>query len=440
MKAFSLQSGQSTPDRRRGLRWLGFGLLAPLLAIIAATGCNQGQPKEQEKKAPDVVVTTPITDEVTDYQDFTGRLDGLRTVDIKARVSGYVQLAPFKEGDEVKEGDLLFLIDPRPYKATLNQAEANLRLAEADRNLQDKNVRRAKQMGRDNSIAREDYDTMVAAGEKAHATVGSAQAMRDLAQLNLDYTRVIAPHNGRISRRFVDPGNLVNADNTILTTLVRDDQLYAYFDVDERTYLDLVGPEKPTQGSWITGLRFPVLMRLANEEAFARTGMVDFVDNRVNGNTGTIRMRAVFENPHASLRAGLFVRIRLPIGKPYRAILIPDEALQSDQGRKYLFVVNDKSEAVYRPVDLGQEIQGLRVIKTGLAMGERVIVNGMQRVRTGVRVQTKDQEPVKPPGSTLGKLLAALPAKETKKPADQKITKADKETTGQSSESGRPTR
>src|SRR5262249_5059637 len=186
-------------------------------------------------------------------------------------------------------------------------------------------------------------------------------------QLYLDFTKVTAPLGGRISRRLVDPGNLVNADNTVLTTIVRDDQLYAYFDVDERTYLDLVGPHTSEKSAWLAGLEFPVLMRLANEDEFTRKGTVNFIDNRVNANTGTLRMRAVFDNAHGLLRSGLFVRIRLPIGSPYETLLIPDEALMSDQGRQYVYVVNNANEVLYRAVTLGPAIPRLPAPQHGIA-------------------------------------------------------------------------
>jgi RND family efflux transporter MFP subunit len=243
----------------------------------------------------------------------------------------------------------------------------------------------------------------------------------------VDYTRVIAPQTGRISRRFVDPGNLVNADSTILTTIMSENPMYAYFDVDERTYLNLVESDAPSQNAWMAGLQFPVLMRLANEEEFKRSGIIDFIDNRVNVTTGTVRMRGVFDNPKGVLKSGLFVRIRLPIGKPYAALLIPDEALQSDQGRKYVWVVNKDNVVEYRPVKLGQAIHELRVIKApdkgqeaneGLAKGDRVIVSGMQRVRPGMQVQSTFQEPPKPPDSPLGRLLAGAQARQTEKPRE----------------------
>jgi RND family efflux transporter MFP subunit len=243
--------------------------------------------------------------------------------------------------------------------------------------------------------------------EETKANIQSATAQRDQAKINLGYCTVYAPFSGRISRRYVDPGNSVMADNTILTTLVTEDPIYAYFDVDERTYLDLMNAPVPKQTSWFSGLQYPVLMRLSNEDEYVRVGKVDFIDNRVIATSGTVRMRGVFDNSKGILKPGLFVRIRLPIGQPYPAILIPDEALQSDQGRRYVYLVNDKDEVVYKQVKLGQAIQGLRVIKEGVQEGDRVIVSGVQRVRQGVQVQAKNQDPPAPPESALTRVLSA---------------------------------
>ncbi len=302
-----------------------------------------------------------------------------------------------------------------PTKADFQQAEANVNLAIADKNLQDKNVARGRQMFGARSIGKEEYDTTLASLEKAYANVGSATAMRDRAAVYLGYTVVRSPLTGRISRRFVDPGNLVKADDTMLTTVVSDDPIYAYFDVDERTYLDLVGEKASAKPSARANeLQVPVLMRLANEADFIHQGRVNFVDNRLNGNTGTIRMRAIFDNPQGIFKAGLFIRCRLPLGQPYKTFLIPDEAIMSDQGRKYVFVVNSDNEVVYRPVTLGQTLDGLRAIKLpskgsedkeGIQAGERVVISGMQRVRAGQQVKLKMQAPPKPPVSPLGKLL-----------------------------------
>ncbi len=391
---------------------LGTALLAGAALVLA--GCDHGPAPTQGVKKPKVVVTEPVVGKVVDFQDFTGRLDAVKTVDIRSRVSGYVTQIPFKEGDYVKEGDLLFQIDTRQYQADLNQAEANLKLALADRNLQEKNADRARKMILTQAISREDYDTAQAAFEKAGASVGAFEAARDKAKLYVDYTHVIAPVSGRISRRYVDPGNLAMADNTILTTIVTEDPMYAYFDVDERTYLDLLQAVSPGSTSWVEGLRFPVLMRLANETEFKRMGVIDFIDNRVTGSTGTVKMRGVFDNPGGLLKAGLFVRIRLPIGQPYRSILIPDEAVQSDQERKYVWVVNKNNEVEYRSVNIGQAVHELRVIrppakgkegKEGLAEGESVIVSGLQRVRKGMVVEPERQAPPAPPDVALVRLL-----------------------------------
>jgi RND family efflux transporter MFP subunit len=402
------------PLSRRG-RW---GVLAALPAGLAAmllfSGCEQHTTATGTKK-PKVIVTTPITDMVMDFQDFTGRLDAVHTAEIRARATGYITEVPFKEGDLVKQGDLLFQIDVRPYAADLNQAEANLKLALADRNLWEKNVERAKVMIRTNAMSREDFDSAHAAFEKATASVGSFTAARDKAKLYLDYTRVIAPWSGRISRRFVDPGNLVKADDTILTTMVTEEPMWVYFDVDERTYIDVLHQVAPGHNSFYEGLRFPVMMRLANEQEFTRIGEVNFVDNRITATTGTVRMRGVFPNPDRLMKAGLFSRVRLPIGTAYKSIIIPDEAIQSDQERKYVWVVNKSNEVEYRSVKLGQAIGELRVIrppeagkegKEGLSEGERIIVSGMQRVRKGVEVEAVMRDPPAQPHMPLVRLLA----------------------------------
>jgi len=369
-------------------------------------GCAQGTKPASGEKSIAVDVTNAVTGQVVDYEEFTGRLDALKTVDIRARVSGYVIQAPFKEGDEVHEGDLLFEIDPRTYLADRNQAEANLKLAEADSRLQQKIANRDKRLVGPGGVSQEVYETSAATSEKAIATVKAMEAARNRAQLYVDYTRVLAPWSGRISRRLVDPGNLVNADNTILTTMVTEDPLYAYFDVDERTYLNLVDSSVSRGTSWSGSSNFPVVVRLANESEFSRVGKVDFVDNRVNAATGTIRMRGVFANETKTLKPGLFVRIRLPIGAAYEAILVPDEAVLPDQDRKYVFVVNDEQKVVYRSVTIGQEIGGMRVIKTGLSLNDKIIVSGMQRVREGLKVKATELKPPKPPESKLCKLLA----------------------------------
>jgi membrane fusion protein, multidrug efflux system len=418
-----MMSGCGAPRKPNGAsRGFGWGAAAVVLTSMLATGCHQtATPKIN--KVVEVVVTTPVTDEVTDYEDFTGRLDALKTVDIRPRVSGYITEAPFVEGDIVKKDDVLFQIDPAPYDADLEQARANLKQAQAEEVLQTRRAERGKRLFGTAAIGPEDYDQLIAARDKAIATVGAMKAALDHAELNRKWTTVKVPPltddagrplSGRISRRLVDPGNLVNADQTILTTLVSIDPVYAYFDVDERTYLKLASLADQGSSSWFSALQFPVLMRLANEDEFHRKGGVNFLDNRLNANTGTVRMRGVFANPSGVLKSGLFVRIRLPIGVPYKTVMIPDEALLSDQGRKYVYVVkkskneqgDDVEQVEYRAVELGQSIQGLRVIKDGkLKEGERVIISGMQRVRPGSVVKATLQDPPAPPKSALTQIL-----------------------------------
>lgn len=383
------------------------GVVAATAALVA--GCKDAAPAKTAKPV-EVVVTTPVADRVTDYQDFTGRLDAIKTVDIRARVSGYVNEVTFKEGDLVKEGDLLFQIDPRSYTADYNLAVAQYNQARAEQDLQQKNFVRAKKLRGTGAITQEEVDQIEGNLEKAGAAVGAAAATRDRAKLYVDYTRVVSPVTGRISRRFVDPGNLVNADNTMLTTIVTEDPMYAYFDVDERTYLDLTGAAPGDHSTWLAGNKYPVWLRLANEDGYAHPGTVDFVDNRLSGNTGTIRLRGVFPNPNHLFKAGLFARVRLPIGQSYEALLIPDEAIQSDQGRKYVYVVNGQNTVEYRPVELGQSVAGLRVIKTGLAAGDKVIVSGMQRVKAKAEVTATVKPPPKPPSASGKQMTYDLPA------------------------------
>jgi RND family efflux transporter MFP subunit len=413
-------------------RWrvFGGGALLALLAVLPMVGCNNAAPPAKDKRI-EVTVTTPITDDVIDYQDFTGRLDAYRTVEIRARVTGYLTHdVMFTEGDRVKKGQPLFLIDPRPYKALYDQAVAQIALNQAALVLAKATLARDETAG--SAVAPQAVDQDRAAVEQAIAQVNAAKATAENLKINLDFTLITAPFDGRISRRSVDPGNDVTADVTMLTTIVTETPVYAYFDVDERTYLDL----QKTQTEWLypmlrlkAGLAFlnvnslpvdagigvlaqgKVLMRLANEDKFTRIGVINFVDNRVVGSTGTIRMRGVFDNPAGDLTSGLFARVRLPIGNAYKALLIPDEAVLSDQGRKYVYVVNSESKVEYREVELGQSIEKLRVLKggrskgKGVSEGEQVIIIGMQRVKPDQNVTVKVEDPPKPPDSPLKMLI-----------------------------------
>ncbi|SIO31335.1 membrane fusion protein, multidrug efflux system/membrane fusion protein, multidrug efflux system [Singulisphaera sp. GP187] len=375
-------------------RALVLGVTGLWLAVVA--GC-QHQPTAVAPPQPPVIpISQPIEREVTEYADFTGQTDAVQAVDIRPRVTGYLVEMPFKEGADVKTGDTLFVIDPRPYKAQLDQAEGQVNLYRAQLKLakivfardQAINVRVP------NSISQEHLEQDLAAVEEADARVKAFEKNMEAYKLNHDFTKVTSPIDGHVSRYYLTLGNLVNQDQTLLTTVVSQDPMYAYFDVDEPTLLRLrrainQGKLNPPQ----PGVDLPVLMGLQGEDGFPHQGVINFVNNQVNPTTGSISVRGVFPNPmpHGGIRLlspGMFVRIRLPIGKPHPALLIIDRAIASDQGLKYVYVVDTKNEIQYRRVTTGPlQPDGLRVIVDGLQRNEWVVVGGLQQVSPRLRIQ-----------------------------------------------------
>ncbi|GAC1449826.1 MAG: efflux RND transporter periplasmic adaptor subunit [Isosphaeraceae bacterium] len=381
----------SPMSRIRNEQWI-----AALFASVVAVGCDLAPNKparETPKAAPVVIVSQPVSEYVTDYEDFTGRTEAVHSVEIRARVSGYLDKVNFKDGDEVKEGDILFEIDPRPYKGELDRVEATLAQSEAHQKRLDADYRRAQNLFSRGNISREEFDTFSGDRTAAAASVGVARASFDLARLNMKFTKINAPISGRLSRRLVDPGNLVKNDETPLTTIVSLDPIHVYFDVDERTmlrYRRLVNEGKVKSR---TEAEIPVLVGLSDEEGYPHRGTIDFSDNKVDPGTGTLRVRARLQNPKPRVFSpGLFTRVRLPVGNPRRSILIDEQAMGTDQGQKFLYVVNDKDEVVYRPVKVGRLVGGKRVIQEGLSPGERVVVSGLQRIRNHLKVNPKNQE------------------------------------------------
>lgn len=370
--------------------------IAGMLALAALVpGCVKEPPKPAKAPPPEVLVSTPVEDEITDFEDFTGRTEAVRTVEVRARVTGYLDKVNFKDGTEVKEGDLLFVIDPRPYRAELNRTEAMLVQAETRTKRLEADFRRASATFNRGAISREEFDAKSSDYAEASAAVGSARANRDLAALNLEFTQVTAPISGRISRRLVDAGNLVQADVTALTSIVSLDPMYVYFDEDERTLLRIRRLIREGKVHSRTEAEVPVMAALADEEGFPHKGMIDFSDNQVDPSTGTLRVRAVIPNPANGdgkarvLSPGLFIRIRLPIGNPRKALLVAEQAMGTDQGRKFVYVVNDQNEITYRPVKTGTLDHGMRVIEEGLTLEDRVVVSGLQRIRPGAKVVPK---------------------------------------------------
>jgi RND family efflux transporter MFP subunit len=375
-------------DRLIRGRWLAVVLLSGALV-----GCAQAPGAAGPTPGPpEVKVSLPITKTVTDYEDFPGRTDAVSSVDVRARVTGYyLDTVLLKEGQAVTKGDVLFEIDPRPYQAELDRADANLVQAQAHRERLEADYRRASAMFSKGSMTREDYDKVSGDRAEAVAAVGVARAQRETAALNLSFTKVTAPISGLISRRSVDPGNLIKADDTVLTNIVSQDPIYAYFDVDERTVLRVQQLVHEGKITWSPEKGLPVWMGLADEHGFPHQGTINFADNRLDADTGTWRLRATFANPARGplrlLTPGLFVRMHLPIGVPYSALLVSEQALATNQGQKSIYVVKEDNTVEEWRVTVGRLHDGLRVVEDGLKAGEKVIVSGLQRVRPKMEVK-----------------------------------------------------
>lgn len=371
------------------MRWLLRGGLLVLGAALV--GCNtqpQAGQGQAAPKPPEVFVSPPVQRSVRDYEDFTGRVEAVKTVEVRPHVTGYLDRVLFKEGVEVESGQLLAEIDPKPFEAELARAQASLVLGQAHLDRLSADFARAQRLRPGGIISQEDYDKIAGDRKEAEATVGVAQAALKLAQVNLAYTKIVAPIRGRIGRRFYEVGNLVKADDMVLTTIVSLDPIYATFDVDERTVLRRLIREGKIATDKAEGIE--VQMGLGDDDAFPYTGKINFVDNQVDPGTGTLRLRATFDNPKHLLTPGLFARVRMPMGEWHPALLVPEAALGRDQGQKVVYVVDDQDQVVSRRVQVGRVHEGLREITTGLSAGDRVIVSGLQRVRAGVKVTPKE--------------------------------------------------
>jgi RND family efflux transporter MFP subunit len=357
---------------------------------LALAGCAQAPSASPGALPTPVSVSYPLEREVTDYSDATGRTAAVDSVEIRARVWGYLDKVNFKEGMLVKKGDVLFEIDPRTYQATVDQAEANVTAADAKLKRLDADLIRAQDLLPKKAISRQDYDKIVGDRGEVVGSIVALKAAVEQAKLDLMFTKVLAPVSGRVGRAIVTEGNLVQAGptgGTLLTTLVSVDPMYVYFDVDERTVLrvrQLIREGKLKSAREIT---WPVLLGLANEDGYPRQGTIDFVDNQVNPKTGTLRVRGVFPNKDETLSPGYFARVRVPIGHPHNALLISDRAIDSDQGQKIVYVVDHDNKVAVRPIRPGSLHDGLRAAEDGLKAGDRVIVTGIQQVRPGLLVE-----------------------------------------------------
>jgi multidrug efflux system membrane fusion protein len=374
-------------------------LQAGLLAVLAALpSCERKPAAKTDTPPPTVTVSKPIDRPVTDFADFTGRTDAPYSVDVRPHVTGYLVGMPYKEGAEVKKGAVLFQIDDRMYKADLDRAKGALAAAKASLTKTQADLEIALNIQKDNpqAISQQDVNKRQGARDEAAGQLAASEGTVERSQLNYDWCKVTSPIDGRVSRYYLTIGNLANQDATVLTTVVSQDPMYAYFDVDENTMLHITRLLLKSTEKLLDEKRFPVLMGLADEEGYPHTGYIDFANNVVNPSTGTISVRGVFPNPATPggqrlLRPGMFVRIHLPLGKPRPALLVADKALGTDQGQKYLLVVDEHDTVQYRRVKTGAlQGDGLRVIEEGLRPGEWVIVSGLQLVRP--RMEVKKEE------------------------------------------------
>jgi RND family efflux transporter MFP subunit len=381
------------------------GNLKRIMSVAVVTllliACN----RQTDYVAPppmEVTVSRPQQQTVTEYAEFTGMIEALESVAIKARVEGYLERIAFQSGARVKKGDLLFVIDPKPFQAKLDEARAELARRQAELKKAETTSQKKELAFKANAVSELEVIQSKAEWDVAKAAMQAAQAAIETAELNLSYTKIHAPISGRISRNLVDAGNLVGAgERTLLATIVNDDPIYAYFNVSERDllyYEEHQGTsESPIKGDGAT-LAF---LGLSNQPGYPFEGRIDYVDNRLDATTGTIQVRGRFANPDHRLRAGLFARIRVPVATREKALLAPDIAIGKDQRGDYLLAVNDQNIVELRPVETGALINDMRVILSGISPNDRLIVSGLQRARPGLPVKPQETVPSLPVSGNL---------------------------------------
>lgn len=365
-------------------------LVAGAAGLAGLAGCGRPAAKPAAIVVPTVSVALPVARKVSEWDEYTGRLASPETVEVRARVSGYIDKVHFKEGGEVSQGDLLITIDKRPYQAAVDRLRAELGAARARAELARGEARRAEGLAATQAISTDMYEQRRQTAVQNDEAVLSAEAALKAAQLDLEFAEVRAPIAGRISNARVTAGNLVvggsSPNATLLTTLVSQDPLHCYFDADEASVLRYRQLHREGKRTAAMFTAIPAEMELGNEQGFPHKGRIDFVDNQVNPATGTIRARAVFANPDKLMAPGFFARVRIPGSGEYDAVLVRDSAISSDQGRLFVLTVDGDNKSVYRPIKTGPMVDGLRVVREGLGATDRVIVSGLMSARPGVVV------------------------------------------------------
>jgi RND family efflux transporter MFP subunit len=377
-----------------------FNLMLPVLTctiIGQLSGCSRPQPALAPPPTPEVTVQYPTVQTVVQYEDFIGRTEAIVSVDLRSRVTGYLDSIHFKEGTDVEANKLLFMIDPKLYQAEFDKTEASVKQARAHSVRLKKDYDRGQTLLARGAMSPEEFDRIAGDKAEADAALEVALAAQKFAEQNLSYTQIKAPFSGRISRRYVDPGNLVKADETSLTSIVQLNPIHAYFDVDDRTLLEIRRTNKdlsePVGNTPIEGKpqakAIEVKVGLPDRETFELLGTVNFFDNKVDPGTSTLRFRAQIDNKNLLLSPGLFVRVRMQLGELPNAVLVPEEAIGSNQEHKFVYVVNDENTVYEQRVVLGSQYEGKRLIKSGLKGTEKVIVSGLQKVRPKSKVTIK---------------------------------------------------
>lgn len=380
---------------RRGLQGRGAGLekcLGGLLLAALLAGCDGGQPPAAQLPPPAVKIAQPLSRTVTEWDDYTGRVEAVQHVDVRARVGGYLDKVNFTAGARVVKGDLLFVIDERPYKAQLNYATAELDRARSRHDLAKNDLIRAESLYQEKAISAEEFDMRSKGVREAAAAVASADANVYSARLNLDYCQIRAPIGGRIGRELITAGNLVTGgDTTVLTSIVSIDPVYVYIDVDEQALLKY-RRQRLEQGQGSSDLKgTPVTLQVADESSYPHQGSIDYVSPREDAATGTVTVRAVFPNPDELLSPGFFAHVKLRGSAPYPALLIPDKAVATDQAQRFVWVVSQDGHAEYRKIEPGALIGHLRAVTAGLQPGDWVVIDGLQKLKPGVAVAAEKQ-------------------------------------------------
>jgi len=360
-------------------------------ALLFLAGCNRSAASALQPPPPVVTVAPVEQREITEWDEFTGRTEAVESVEVRPRVSGHIQEVRFQSGQLVKKGDILFVIDPRYYQAEFDRRQAEFEQAKARLDNASRDATRSGRLLVSKAISSEEADSTASKFSEAKAALSAAKAVLESARLDLEFTQVRAPIDGRVSRALLTVGNYVSGvagSAARLTTIMSVDPIYVYADVDENSLLQFNAVKK-TRGA--DGARVPVELGLANDEGFPLRGEIESFDNHLDANTGTILLRALFPNPDGRIVPGLFARIRVPMSEKHAAVLVDEAAIGTDQAQKFVLTIGAKNTVEYRKVTLGPEINGQRIVRTGLQPGEKIVVNGLQRARPGLPVTPEEQ-------------------------------------------------